>query len=88
MDAAHRPCSAWNTARKANLSSVVQREWLYGYLSGMSDQEMTLSSKNMYELLPANEDIVVFLNNYCEQQPQSSVNQAACELFNSLRSKP
>ena len=76
MDMTHRPCSGWNTARKANLSTVVQREWVYGYLSGFGEALKTHTGKDIYGLLPANEDIVSQLNNYCEAHPQDTVNNA------------
>ena len=84
MDMTPRPCSAWNTARKANLSTVVQREWVNGYLSGFSDALKTHTGKDIYGLLPANEDIVSQLNNYCESHPQDSVNKALHLLIDRL----
>jgi len=88
MNFTARPCSGWNTARKANLSTVVQREWLFGYLTGMSDALKALSSEDVFGLLPANEDIVASLNTYCENQPESTVNQGAQALFNQIRQRP
>jgi hypothetical protein len=88
MDSTPRPCSGWNTARKANLSTVVQREWVYGYLMGMSDALKTQNSEDIFGLLPANEEIVLRLNTYCEQQPNSTVNQGARELFDQIRRRP
>ena len=85
MDTAARPCSAWNTARKANLSSVVQREWVYGYLSGLSDAAKANNGVDMYAQLPANESIVEWLNQHCEQQANSTVDAALRELFNRVR---
>jgi hypothetical protein len=84
MDMTHRPCSGWNTARKANLSTVVQREWVYGYLSGFSEALKTHAGKDIYRLLPANEDIVSQLNNYCEAHPQDTVNNAIRLLIDRL----
>lgn len=81
MDAIDRPCSGWNTARKANLSTVVQREWVYGYLSGLSEAFSSLEGKHSNIDLPANEEIVSQLNTYCELHPQATVNQAARRLF-------
>jgi hypothetical protein len=88
MNFTARPCSGWNTARKANLSTVVQREWLFGYLTGMSDALKALSSEDVFGLLPANEDIVASLNTYCENQPESTINQGAQALFNQIRQRP
>jgi len=76
MDTTPRPCSGWNTARKANLSTVVQREWVYGYLAGWRDALKTHANKDIDSLLPANEDIVSQINTYCESNPQNSVNNA------------
>lgn len=76
MDTTPRPCSGWNTARKANLSTVVQREWVYGYLAGWRDALKTHANKDIDSLLPANEDIVSQINTYCESNPQNSVNDA------------
>jgi hypothetical protein len=84
MDMTPRPCSGWNTARKANLSTVVQREWVYGYLTGLSDTLKTHAGKDIHGLLPANEDIVSQLNNYCEIHPQDSVNKALLVLIDRL----
>jgi len=81
LDATPRPCSGWNTARKANLSTVVQREWVYGYLNGMVDAFKALKSEDVLSMLPANEEIVSRLNTYCESQPESTVNQGIKELF-------
>jgi len=88
LDLPIRPCSAWNTARKANLSTVVQREWVYGYLTGMSDALKALSSEDVFALLPPNENTVAYLNSYCENQPESSVNQGAQSLFDQIRKRP
>jgi hypothetical protein len=85
MDITPRPCEAWNTARKANLSSVVQREWAFGYLSGLSEATQAQSGHNMYALLPSNEAIVSLLNQHCEQQPSSTVDTALRQLFNQLK---
>jgi hypothetical protein len=85
MDLSARPCSAWNTARKANLSSVVQREWVFGYLSGLSDAAQNQSGQHMYAALPANEAIVAHIHQHCEQQPDSSVDAAAREVFERSR---
>ena len=74
MDTAARPCSAWNTARKANLSSVVQR-----------DAAKANNGVDMYAQLPANESIVEWLNQHCEQQANSTVDAALRELFNRVR---
>ena len=76
MDTTPKPCSGWNTARKANLSTVVQREWVYGYLAGWRDALKTHANKDIDSLLPANEDIVSQINTYCELNPQNSVNNA------------
>jgi hypothetical protein len=84
MDMTARPCSGWNTARKANLSTVVQREWVYGYLSGLSDARQSQTGKDVFSLLPANEDIVSKLNAHCETHTEDSVNKAARELFDRL----
>jgi hypothetical protein len=88
MDSTPRPCSGWNTARKANLSTVVQREWVYGYLTGMSDALKALNSEDVFGLLPANEDVVARLNAFCEKQPESTVNQGVQALFNQIRQRP
>ncbi len=84
LDATPRPCTGWNTARKANLSTVVQREWVYGYLTGMVDTLKTLKSEDVLSLFPANEEIVSRLNTYCESQPESTVNQGIKELFKQI----
>ena len=88
VDSTPRPCSGWNTARKANLSTVVQREWVYGYLTGMSDALKALNSEDVFGLLPANEDVVARLNAFCEKQPESTVNQGVQALFNQIRQRP
>lgn len=77
-----KTCSDWNTSRKANLSTVVQREWVYGYLSGLRDMLKLKTGQEISALLPANEEIVSQLNQFCEAHPQDSVNKAAIELFN------
>ena len=77
-----KPCSEWNISRKANLSTVVQREWLYGYLSGWSEALKLQTGQDIYRFLPVSEEIVSRLNSYCELHPQNSVNDAALELFN------
>lgn len=77
-----KSCSDWNISRKANLSTVVQREWVYGYLSGLRDMLKLKTGQEFTALLPANEVIVSQLNQYCESHPQDSVNKAAIELFN------
>ncbi|MFM7698871.1 MAG: hypothetical protein ACKO5X_09565 [Limnohabitans sp.] len=84
MDTMPKSCSGWNTARKANLSTVVQREWVFGYISGLRDALLTHSNKEIYGLLPANENIVLFVNAYCESQPQSTVNDAVRHLIDGL----
>ena len=85
MDAPFRPCTDWNTARKANLSSVVQREWAYGYLSGLSDAYKLQHGTDIYSLLPTHEAILAVLNQYCEQHPQATVDAALRDLFYQLR---
>lgn len=85
MEITPRTCEAWNTARKANLSSVVQREWAFGYLSGLSEAVQTQTGQNMYVLLPSNEAIISRLNQHCEQQPNSTVDAALRQLFNQFK---
>lgn len=84
MDTAPRPCSDWNTARKANLSTVVQREWVYGYLSGLRDAILVHAKQDIYGLLPTNENIVSLVNAHCESQPHDTVNNALKSLLDRM----
>jgi hypothetical protein len=43
-----RSCEAWNTARKANLSTAVQREWLFGYVNGWRDAQLAQTGQDIY----------------------------------------
>lgn len=79
-----KPCSEWNISRKANLSTVVQREWLHGYLSGLSEALKMQTGQDIYRYLPVSEEIVSRVNNFCESRPQNSVNDAALGLFNQV----
>jgi hypothetical protein len=84
METTPRPCSDWNTARKANLSTVVQREWVYGYLSGLRDAILAHAKQDIYGLLPTNENIVSLVNAHCESQPHDTVNNALKSLLDRM----
>ena len=71
-----RTCEAWNTARKANLSSAVQREWLFGYLNGWRDAQLALNGQDMFQTMPSVEILIEKANAFCEQTPSAPVTQA------------
>jgi hypothetical protein len=76
-----RTCEAWNTARKANLSSAIQREWLFGYLNGWRDAHMASNSADIFLTMPAVESLIEKANAFCEQEPGSQVNQIIFKLL-------
>ncbi|NDC61191.1 MAG: hypothetical protein EBZ60_04135 [Betaproteobacteria bacterium] len=78
-----RQCQAWNTARKANLSTAVQREWLFGYVNGYRDAQLAASGKDLFETIPALEVLIEKTNAFCEQQPDAKVSQAMAGLLGS-----
>ncbi len=77
-----RTCDAWNTARKANLSSAVQREWLFGYLNGWRDAQLALNGTDVFQTLPAVEILIEKTNGFCEKDPAAAVNQVMGKLIN------
>ena len=83
-----RPCEGWNTARKANLSTVVQREWVYGYLAGLSEAHRLHTGQDIAVRLPNTEAIVSHMNQFCESHPNASVVQAAQDLFAQIKQRP
>jgi hypothetical protein len=83
-----RPCQGWNTARKANLSTVVQREWVYGYLAGLSEAHRLNTGQDMAQQLPNTEAIVSHMNQFCESHPEASVVQGALDLFTQIKQRP
>ena len=70
-----RTCEAWNTARKANLSSAVQREWLFGYLNGWRDAQLAQNGQDIFQTMPAVETLIEKANAFCEQDSGAQVNQ-------------
>jgi hypothetical protein len=76
-----RTCEAWNTARKANLSTAVQREWLFGYVNGWRDAQLAFAGKDVFETMPALEVLIEKTNAFCEQQPDAKVNQVLAGLL-------
>jgi hypothetical protein len=77
-----RSCDAWNTARKANLSSAVQREWLFGYLNGWRDAQLAQKGQDIFQTLPAVESLIEKANAFCEAHPTAVVNQSISALLN------
>ena len=71
-----RTCEAWNTARKANLSSAVQREWLFGYVNGWRDAQLAQNGPDIFQTMPAVETLIEKANAFCEHEPDAKVNQA------------
>ena len=76
-----RTCEAWNTARKANLSTAVQREWLFGYVNGWRDAQLAFAGKDVFETMPALEVLIEKTNAFCEQQAEAKVNQVLARLL-------
>lgn len=76
-----RTCEAWNTARKANLSSAVQREWLFGYLNGWRDAQLAQKGQDIFQTMPAVEGLIEKANAFCEQEPGAQVNQVMRSLL-------
>lgn len=70
-----RTCEAWNTARKANLSSAVQREWLFGYVNGWRDAQLAQTGQDLFQTMPAVETLIEKANVFCEREPGASVNE-------------
>ncbi len=70
-----RTCDAWNTARKANLSSAVQREWLFGYVNGWRDAQLAQNGQDIFQTMPAVETLIEKANVFCEREPGASVNE-------------
>jgi len=80
-----RSCEAWNTARKANLSTAVQREWLFGYVNGWRDAQLAQTGQDVFQSMPSVETLIEKTNAYCQVQPQANVGQSVHAL---LQSKP
>lgn len=76
-----RSCEAWNTARKANLSTAVQREWLFGYVNGWRDAQLAQTGQDIYQTMPSVEVLLEKTNAYCEAQPQANVGQSVTKLL-------
>jgi hypothetical protein len=76
-----RSCESWNTARKANLSTAVQREWLFGYVNGWRDAQLAQTGQDIYQTMPSVEVLLDKTNAYCEAQPQSNVGQSVTKLL-------
>jgi hypothetical protein len=76
-----RSCEAWNTARKANLSTAVQREWLFGYVNGWRDAQLVQTGQDIYQTMPSVEVLLEKTNAYCEAQPQANVGQSVTKLL-------
>ncbi len=76
-----RTCEAWNTARKANLSSAVQREWLFGYLNGWRDAQLASNGPDIFQTMPSVESLIEKANAFCEQEPGAQVNKAISALI-------
>lgn len=76
-----RSCEAWNTARKANLSTAVQREWLFGYVNGWRDAQLAQTGQDIYQTMPSVEVLLEKTNAYCEAQPQGNVGQSVTPLL-------
>jgi hypothetical protein len=76
-----RNCEAWNTARKANLSTAVQREWLFGYVNGWRDAQLVQTGQDIYQTMPSVEVLLEKTNAYCEAQPQANVGQSVTKLL-------
>ena len=74
-------CDARNPARKANLSTAVQREWLFGYVNGWRDAQLAFAGKDVFETMPALEVLIEKTNAFCEQQPEAKVNQVLARLL-------
>lgn len=79
-----RTCDAWNTARKANLSSAVQREWLFGYLNGWRDAQLAFKGTDVFQSLPAVEVLIDRANVFCESNPQSAVDQSITAVLRAI----
>lgn len=76
-----RSCETWNTARKANLSTAVQREWLLGYVNGWRDAQRAHSGQDIDQTMPSVEVLLEKTNAFCEAQPQGHVVQSVTKLL-------
>ncbi len=82
-----RTCEAWNTARKANLSSAVQREWLFGYLNGWRDAQLASQGPDVFQTMPAVEVLIEKANVFCEANPQALVAQTIAAILQTVTDK-
>jgi hypothetical protein len=71
-----RTCETWNTARKANLSTAVQREWLFGYVNGWRDAQLAQTGQDLFQAMPSLEVLIEKTNVFCEAQPQANVGKS------------
>ena len=80
-------CGEWVTeTRKNSATSIAFGFWLTGYLSGIAYG----SGKDVLKDRPDREGLLLWIENYCQKNPLSKVNEAAQELARELlkKSKP
>jgi len=82
-----RSCSKWNEEKRAakgttemnKVPALITRSWFLGYLSGRADE----SDKNFLKGTD-NESIFLWLDNYCQANPQSKLDKAGIDLAREL----
>jgi len=82
----HENCAIWHEARKTDKNTASQHaliKWVLGFLSGLNAHA---AAKNIWGVQgsPTPEQISLWLDKYCRENPLNGLRRGAWELFKTL----
>ena len=77
-------CGQWTTS-----ASTTRKAWLLGFMSGLAARHAALggSPTDPLNALSSSDQVLVWMTNYCKENPLSSVNEGGTRLFTELISR-
>lgn len=77
-------CGQWTTS-----ATPIRKAWLLGFMSGMAAKHAALGATppDPLNALSSGDQILVWMNNYCKNQPLSTVNEGGEKLFNEISTR-
>lgn len=77
-------CGQWTTS-----ATTTRKAWLLGFMSGLAARHAALSGSPADPLnaLSSGDQVLVWMTNYCKENPLSSVNEGGTRLFTELVSR-
>ena len=78
-------CGQWANRRDSAISKTAAELWLAGYMSGINSMYVTYSKRaDALNKVDSLEQMVLWMDNYCNKNPLSNISIGGFELFREL----